>query len=123
MAEPIETRLHRLEQKVQSIQMARNIEIVELSLKDTVLIGKFSRDSKNIFIECDATDGNLIIIAPDAKDSIDIIFRFRKSDTTSNTVTIKTIAGQKINETTEQCLRLEGDNMPIGAIKGNWKKL
>ena len=78
-------------------------------------------ESDIVLLNCDATQGSFTVELPDATDCNHVVFKVVKKDSSSNTVTIKSIvSGQTINNESEQVLKRYGQNPTIITDNSNY---
>lgn len=124
---PLKQRIAELEKqmlqssnKQRDTEIDRPIQIITSQAQDN-LIGNFS-PNKRVLMICDASDGKYDITLPRADETLNNTFIFKKTDTTSNIITI---SGQNSSELIDEAetvtLNSSGDSLEISSDNGRWR--
>jgi hypothetical protein len=106
---------------VAEMQRKRDIEIVELTALDTILVRKYRITSNMVFVLCDATEGAFTVILPDVKSGLNQRFDIKKIDSGSNIVTMAGFDQDLIDGESSFELIAEGNNLPVVSDGVKWR--
>lgn len=106
--------------RISELERIKDFQIVNLDPSDFIIEGRYRKTSRNVHFLCDMTNGAFTVLLPDVGSVKDVIFRFKKTDTSANQLTVQAREGQFINKQNTQSVEGEGANMPIASNGIGW---
>ena len=92
---------------------------INLSTTENNIHGLFMPNGEAL-VMCDASNGDMEVLMPDAQSTDTTTFRFVKKDNSLNFITLKARAGQKIMNEDEQVLTTQADELVLNSDGENW---